>query len=38
MLRAEGRYIVFGATDKPQSFDHCLVLAKGLQVQAAPRT
>jgi L-gulonate 5-dehydrogenase len=36
MLRAEGRYIVFGATDKPQSFDHWLMLAKGLQVQAAP--
>jgi threonine dehydrogenase-like Zn-dependent dehydrogenase len=32
----EGRYIVFGATDKPQSFDHWLVLARGLQVQAAP--
>jgi L-gulonate 5-dehydrogenase len=36
LLRAEGRYIVFGATDKPQSFDHWLMLAKGLQVQAAP--
>jgi len=36
MLRAGGRYIVFGATDKPQSLDHWLMLAKGLQVQAAP--
>lgn len=36
MLRAEGSYVLFGATDKPQDFDHWLVLAKGLRVSAAP--
>jgi L-gulonate 5-dehydrogenase len=36
MLRAAGSYVIFGATDKPQAFDHWLVLAKGLHICAAP--
>jgi threonine dehydrogenase-like Zn-dependent dehydrogenase len=35
LLKAGGSYVIFGATDKPQAFDHWLVLAKGLRVRAA---
>ncbi|WP_214103898.1 zinc-dependent alcohol dehydrogenase [Acrocarpospora catenulata] len=36
LLRADGTYVIFGATSIPQSVDTWAVLAKGLQLKAAP--
>lgn len=35
-LRPGGAYVVYGATEEPQSFDLWRVLAKGLNVHGAP--
>jgi threonine dehydrogenase-like Zn-dependent dehydrogenase len=36
LLRAGGRYVIFGATNVPQSVDTWLLLSKGLRINAAP--
>lgn len=36
LLRPGGAYVVYGATEEPQSFDLWRVLAKGLNVHGAP--
>jgi threonine dehydrogenase-like Zn-dependent dehydrogenase len=36
LLRAGGRYVIFGATNIPQSVDTWLLLSKGLRINAAP--
>lgn len=36
LLRAGGRYVIFGATSVPQRLDTWLLLSKGLQINAAP--
>jgi L-gulonate 5-dehydrogenase len=36
LLRAGGRYVIFGATSVLQSVDTWLLLSKGLQINAAP--
>jgi len=35
LLRPGGRYLIFGAPERPQPLDHWLVLAKGLSIHAA---
>jgi L-gulonate 5-dehydrogenase len=36
LLRAGGQYVIFGATNVPQSLDTWLLLSKGLRINAAP--